>query len=70
MKFKFESSFVGFGSPKTTMEFEVDQLDDVLGYFKNFLSGCGYEIDGELEIVPVKEYYTNERKEVDMDGRC
>ena len=78
MKFKFESQFIGFGSPKTTMEVEVDQLEDILAYFKDFLRGCGYDIHGELCI---HEYETPDpyfadvgekptQQELDLDGRC
>lgn len=67
MKFTFKSKFVGFGSPETTMEFEVDQLEDVLAYLKQFLQGCGYTIDGELDVVRWNEESLHE---VDMDGRC
>jgi hypothetical protein len=50
MKFTFTSEFQGFGSPKNTMEFEVDQLDDVLAYFEQFLKGSGYHFDGNVII--------------------
>jgi hypothetical protein len=76
MKFKFESQFIGFGSPKNTMEFEVDQLQDVLEYFEQFLRGAGYVFDGQIDIIPYDEYYgvsepeTPESIDVDMDGRC
>jgi hypothetical protein len=73
MIFKFESRFVGFGSPKNTMEFEVDQLQDVLAYFEQFLKGAGYVFDGTLDIVPPDEpivYNYDEKDDVDMDGRC
>lgn len=71
MIFKFESRFVGFGSPKNTMEFEVDQLQDVLVYFEQFLKGAGYVFDGTLDIVPPDELVAYENKDdVDMDGRC
>lgn len=70
MKFKFESSFVGLGSPKTALEVEVDQLCDVLAYFEQFLRGCGYHINGTLDVVPYEDDDTPCRPEVDMDGRC
>ena len=78
MKFKFESQFIGFGSPKTTMEVEVDQLEDVLAYFKQFLEGCGYRIDGELYIFDEEtpDPYAPDvgekptKRELDLDGRC
>jgi hypothetical protein len=73
MKFKFESQFIGFGSPKTTMEFEVDQIEDVLMYFKQFLQGCGYDIDGELYLNNTNFSDVIEKPtqmEIDLDGRC
>lgn len=68
MKFKFESQFIGFGSPKTTMEFDVDQLEDVLMYFKQFLEGSGYDIDGDIEVVNWEKDELS--RDIDMDGRC
>lgn len=53
--FTFTRQFHGFGSPKTTVEFEADQLEDVLENFTDFLRGCGYHIDGHLEVA---ETYT------------
>jgi len=35
---------------KTTLEFEAETIDIVLLQFKQFLQGCGYVVDGELEI--------------------
>lgn len=68
MKFKFESQFIGFGSPKTTMEFDVDQLEDVLMYFKQFLEGSGYDIDGDIDVVNWEKDELG--RDIDMDGRC
>lgn len=68
MKFKFESQFIGFGSPKTTMEFDVDQLEDVLMYFKQFLKGSGYDIDGDIDVVNWEKDELG--RDIDMDGRC
>jgi hypothetical protein len=36
---------------KKTFEFNADHLDGVIGEFETFLKGCGYAIDGYLEIV-------------------
>lgn len=36
---------------KKTFEFNADHLDGVIGEFETFLKGCGYTIDGYLEIV-------------------
>ena len=35
---------------KTTLEFEAEVIDTVLLQFKQFLQGCGYSVDGSLEI--------------------
>ena len=36
---------------KKTFEFNADHLDSVIGEFETFLKGCGYTINGYLEIV-------------------
>lgn len=36
---------------KKTFEFNADNLHGVIGEFETFLKGCGYHIDGNLEIV-------------------
>ena len=36
---------------KKTFEFNADHLDSVIGEFETFLKGCGYTINGFLEIV-------------------
>jgi hypothetical protein len=36
---------------KKTFEFNADHLDGVIGEFETFLKGCGYTINGYLEIV-------------------
>lgn len=63
MKFTFTSEFQGFGSPKNTLEFESDQLADVVKYFEQFLRGSGYHFDGELDLCnitePAEKYYPN-----------
>jgi hypothetical protein len=59
MIFNFSSKTVGFGSPETSMEVEVDQIEDVLHYFTRFLKGCGYHIDGEIKVSKYEpEQYT------------
>lgn len=55
MKFTFTSQFQGFGSPKNTLEFESDQLADVVKYFEQFLRGSGYHFDGELDLCNITE---------------
>ena len=75
MKFTFKSEFVGFGSPKTEMVVEVDQIDDVLNYFEQFLQGAGYTWikPGEIQLVREELDDTAPGRSccnVDMDGRC
>jgi hypothetical protein len=56
-KFTFISQYdKALGSPKSTMEFEAVSLDDVLGYFEDFLRGAGYQIDGQLMIYKEEEH--------------
>ena len=40
---------------KINMEFESEMLEDVLEEFSMFLRGCGYVIDGRLDVVPHDE---------------
>jgi hypothetical protein len=40
---------------KINMEFESEYIDDVLEEFAMFLRGCGYIIDGRLDVVPHDE---------------
>jgi hypothetical protein len=37
------------------MEFEAEHIDNVLDEFAMFLRGCGYIIDGRLDVVPHDE---------------
>lgn len=56
-KFAFASQFVpdqldtGNIASKTTVEFEADTLDEVLGQFTQFLRGAGFCFEGDVEIV-------------------
>jgi hypothetical protein len=40
---------------KINMEFEGETLDDILEEFSMFLRGCGFVIDGRLDVVPHDE---------------
>ena len=40
---------------KINMEFEAETLNDVLEEFVMFLRGCGYMIDGKLDVIPHDE---------------
>jgi hypothetical protein len=68
-KFTFIQEFQGFGSPKNTMEFEVDQLEDILTYFTDFLRGCGYHFDGHLEIAETYPTSTCNSETYDESGQ-
>jgi hypothetical protein len=39
---------------KTSLEMNFSELyvDDIFNQFKNFLQGCGYEIDGYIGVIP------------------
>ena len=56
MKFKFigENSYP-FDN-KTETSFETGQLSDVLMMFKDFLLGCGFAINGDIEITEHNDY--------------
>ncbi|NCA23000.1 MAG: hypothetical protein EBS86_17970 [Crocinitomicaceae bacterium] len=45
-----------FGT-KTTIEFEAETLDDILEEFTMFLRGCGFLIEGTLDIISDEEFY-------------
>ena len=42
---------------KINMEFEGETLEDILEEFSMFLRGCGFVIDGTLDVIPYEEYY-------------
>jgi hypothetical protein len=40
---------------KATLEFKAADLDSILDHFEMFLRGCGFTIDGNLDIVKDEE---------------
>ena len=50
--FKFDS---GDGKTSLEMNFNELYLDDIFNQFKNFLQGCGYEIDGYISVIHWKD---------------
>ena len=50
---------------RNTLEFETDFLPTVLEHFRQFLKGCSFEFDGELEIVDVD--YSHREPEPDYE---
>jgi len=58
---------------KITHEFEAIQINKVVENFEDFLRGCGYVFDGNLEIVeqekfPLEEYETFSTMNLNLDG--
>ena len=72
-KFKFEWQFNGgksvgsieISEPKLTMEFEADSYHEVLRNFQMFLKGCGYEFNGDIEVVDNSSPFT-----IDDNNSC
>ena len=55
-KFTLTCEHDGPVGSKNTLEFEADFLPTVLEHFRQFLKGCTFEFDGELEIVGLDHY--------------
>jgi len=53
------------GETKLEMSFEAESYADVLEEFTHFLRGCGFFIDGDLEIVGEDEYITDKPESVE-----
>jgi hypothetical protein len=53
---------------KKTFEFNADHLDGVIGEFETFLKGCGYAIDGYLEIVQPNQKIVEDDDLDDIDS--
>jgi hypothetical protein len=64
-KFTLTCEHDGPVGSKNTLEFEADFLPTVLEHFRQFLKGCSFEFDGELEIVDVD--YSYKKPEPDYD---
>lgn len=70
MKFMFTSQFQGFGSPKNTLEFECDDIADVVMYFEQFLRGAGYHFDGHLDLCNITEPVRENWNEPEQETEC
>ena len=64
-KFTLTCEHDGPVGSKNTLEFEADFLPTVLEHFRQFLKGCSFEFDGELEIVDVD--YSHREPEPDYE---
>ena len=47
------------GNRSLEMNFSELFLDDILNQMRDFLRGCGYEIDGQIAVVPFEEESDN-----------
>lgn len=56
--------------PKVTHEFESVFLPDTLDNIENFLKGCGFGLNGTLDIVSNDDLSINFDVNFDEDGRC
>ena len=65
-KFNLTCEHDGPVGSKNTLEFETDFLPTVLENFRQFLKGCSFEFDGELEIVDV-DYSRHKEPEPDYE---
>ena len=65
-KFTLTCEHDGPVGSKNTLEFEADFLPTVLEHFRQFLKGCSFEFDGELEIVDV-DYSRHKEPEPDYE---
>lgn len=57
MKYTFKSKS-NYDNSELTLEFEAEQLDDVLSHFNTFLRASGFEFDGYLGVVYDEEVYS------------
>jgi hypothetical protein len=54
MKYTLKSK-CDYDNSELTLEFEAEQLDDVLSQFQNFLRASGFVFDGYLDVVETKD---------------
>ena len=81
-KFTFKSQFPDYDEftgdiigtkCTTTVEFEAEELREVISEFENFLRGSGFRFDGNLEIVDAeielkKYYFTKDNSEFEENA--
>ena len=49
-------------SSKRTLEFSAESLDQILNQFEDFLRGCGFTIDGLIDVVRYDDVEENEEE--------
>ena len=52
---------------KRTFEFDASHLDGVIGEFETFLRGCGFNINGYIDVVQVITDTKSSDEEDDLD---
>ena len=50
---------------KKTFEFNADHLNSVVGEFETFLKGCGFHINGFIEVIEPDEKIARNDKDLD-----
>jgi hypothetical protein len=53
---------------KRTFEFDAADLDGVIGEFETFLRGCGFHLDGYLEVVKPDQKIVEDDDLDDLDS--
>ena len=51
-------------STKKTFEFESHHLSAILSEFQDFLKGCGFAIDGHLQVTKPEEDFMTELEDI------
>ena len=59
--------FDGTVESKRTVEFHADGLDQILPEFEQFLRGCGFHLDGYIDVVDENDHYISETEESNFD---
>jgi hypothetical protein len=52
---------------KRTVELYADSLDQILPEFEQFLRGCGFHLDGYIDVVDENDHYVSETEESNFD---
>ena len=67
-KYRFEKEYDDdFAKFETCISFEATSLDEITEYFKMFLQGCGFNIDGDFVIEKID---CEKPSTIDDDGLC
>ena len=61
----FEFKCSNEDNTETTMKFNATTLDEILANFEMFLKGCGYQVNGVIDIV--EDHYETYDEEQDLN---